>query len=183
MAKGAFLHDAGALTVTVSLTHRKRGGRKLVITPNGADAWALPQARIDNTMVKALARAHRWKKQLDTGRFQTVQDLAEAGKINPSLHRARPAPHPDASHVGHRPGRVGWTMPWCSADRWPSVRPAADACLTGGRSVTPARARLRSPSPSRSTSRARGRCCRGSGPHRPSRPAPRHHRGRLPPRR
>ena len=84
MAKGAFLHDAGALTVTVPMTFRKRGGRKLVIAPNGADAWALPRARIDNTMVKALARAHRWKKQLDSGRFQTVQDLAETEKINPS---------------------------------------------------------------------------------------------------
>ena len=77
MAKGALFHDAGALTVTVPMTFRKRGGRKLVIAPNGADAWALPRARIDNTMVKALARAHRWKKQLDSGRFQTVQDLAE----------------------------------------------------------------------------------------------------------
>lgn len=84
MGKGGFLHDAGALTVTVPMTFRKRGGRKLVIAPNGADAWALPRARIDSTMVKALARAHRWKKQLDTGRFQTVQDLAEAEKINPS---------------------------------------------------------------------------------------------------
>lgn len=84
MAKGALFHEAGALTVTVPMTFRKRGGRKLVIAPNGADAWALPRARIDNTIVKALARAHRWKKQLDTGRFQTVQDLAEAEKINPS---------------------------------------------------------------------------------------------------
>lgn len=84
MAKGAFLHDSGALTVTVPMTFRKRGGRKLVIAPNGADAWALPRARIEKTMVKALARAHRWKKQLDSGRYQTVQDLAEAEKINPS---------------------------------------------------------------------------------------------------
>jgi hypothetical protein len=84
MAKGAFFHDAGALTVTLPMTFKKHGGRKLVIAPNGADAWALPRARIDNTMVKALARAHRWKKQLDSGRYQTVQDLAEAEKINPS---------------------------------------------------------------------------------------------------
>ncbi len=84
MANGAFLHDASALTVTVPMTFKKRGGRKLVIAPNGADAWALPRARIDNTMVKALARAHRWKKQLDSGRYQTVHDLAQAEKINPS---------------------------------------------------------------------------------------------------
>ena len=84
MAKGALFHDAGALTVTVPMTFRKRGGRKLVIAPNGADAWALPRARIDNTMVKALARAHRCKKEVDSGRYQTVQDLAGAEKINPS---------------------------------------------------------------------------------------------------
>ncbi len=84
MAKGAFLQEAGALTVTLPMAFKKRGGRKLVIAPNGADAWALPRARIDNTMVKALARAHRWKKQLDSGRYPTVQDLADAEKINPS---------------------------------------------------------------------------------------------------
>jgi hypothetical protein len=84
MTKGGFLHDAEALTVTVPMAFKKRGGRKLVIAPNGADAWALPRARMDNTIVKALARAHRWKKQLDSGRFQTVRDLAEAERINPS---------------------------------------------------------------------------------------------------
>ena len=84
MAKGALFHDAGALTVTVPMTFRKRGGRKLVIAPNGADAWALPRARIRNTMVKALARAHRWKRLMESGRFASVAELAEAEKINQS---------------------------------------------------------------------------------------------------
>ena len=38
----------------------KRGGRKLVVTPDGAE-WA-PRPRVDNAMVKALARAFRWRK-------------------------------------------------------------------------------------------------------------------------
>jgi hypothetical protein len=84
MAKAAIDHDGGSLTVTVPMTFRKRGGRKLVISPSGADAWAPPRARIDNAMVKALARAHRWRKMLDAGRYQTVRDLAEAENINPS---------------------------------------------------------------------------------------------------
>ncbi|MFM9860280.1 hypothetical protein RUR49_17610 [Pseudoxanthobacter sp. M-2] len=84
MAKGTIHSDAGSLTVTVPMTFRKRGGRKLVISPTGADAWAPPRARVDNAMVKALARAHRWHKMLDAGRFQTVRDLAEAENINPS---------------------------------------------------------------------------------------------------
>ena len=84
MARGAIHHDAGSLTVTVPMTFRKRGGRKLVISPGGADAWAPPRARVDNAMVKALARAHRWQKLIDDGRYQTVRDLAVAENINPS---------------------------------------------------------------------------------------------------
>lgn len=84
MAKGAIMHDAGALTVTVPMTFKKRGGHKLVISPNGADAWAPPRARIDNAMVKALARSFRWRKLLETGRFGTINELAAAEKINAS---------------------------------------------------------------------------------------------------
>lgn len=84
MANAAIDDAGGSLTVTVPMTFRKRGGRKLVISPTGADAWAPPRARVDNAMVKALARAHRWQKMLDAGRYQTVRDLAEAENINPS---------------------------------------------------------------------------------------------------
>ncbi|MFM9859138.1 hypothetical protein RUR49_11725 [Pseudoxanthobacter sp. M-2] len=84
MAKAAIDDFGGSLTVTVPMTFRKRGGRKLVISPPGAEAWAPPRARVDNAMVKALARAHRWRKLLDGGRYQTVRDLAKAENINPS---------------------------------------------------------------------------------------------------
>ena len=47
------------------MTFRKRSGRKLVVTPDGAQ-WA-PRPRVDNAMVKALARAFRWRKMLDEG--------------------------------------------------------------------------------------------------------------------
>jgi hypothetical protein len=66
------LLENGALTVTVPTTFKKLDGHKLLIAPNGADAWAMPRARIDHTMVKALARAHRSKRPLYTGRFQAV---------------------------------------------------------------------------------------------------------------
>jgi hypothetical protein len=37
----------------------KRDGRKQVVTPDGA-AWA-PRPRVDNAMIKTLARAFRWR--------------------------------------------------------------------------------------------------------------------------
>ena len=49
--------DGRTLTIHVPMTFKTRGGRKLVISPDGVPAWAKPRARIDNTMVKALARA------------------------------------------------------------------------------------------------------------------------------
>ena len=58
--------DGETITVHIPLTFRKRGGRKLVVTPDGAE-WA-PRPRVDNAMVKALARAFRWRKMLDDGR-------------------------------------------------------------------------------------------------------------------
>jgi hypothetical protein len=33
--------------------------------------------RTDSTLVKALARAFRWKRMLETGEFATIADLAE----------------------------------------------------------------------------------------------------------
>jgi hypothetical protein len=75
--------DRRTLNVRVPLTIKKRGGRKLVIAPDGAP-WTPPRARIDNTMVKAIARAHRWKRLLERGQYASVAELAAAEKINQS---------------------------------------------------------------------------------------------------
>ena len=84
MTMGATLSkDRSTLTVRVSFAIKKRGGRKLVIAPDGAP-WAPPRARIDNTMIKAIARAYRWKRLLETGQHASIADLATAEKINES---------------------------------------------------------------------------------------------------
>jgi hypothetical protein len=74
--------DGETITVHIPITFRKRGGRKLVVTPDGA-AWA-PPPRVDNAMVKAVARACRWRKQLEEGVHATLEDLAKAKGIAPS---------------------------------------------------------------------------------------------------
>lgn len=66
------------LTVQVPFTVRKRGGRKIMVMPEGAKP---ERPRVDNTMVKALARAFRWKKMLESGEFATIAELAEREKI------------------------------------------------------------------------------------------------------
>src|SRR4051794_24767964 len=72
------------VTVRVPMTFRKRGGRKLILAPGGA-AWAPPpRASVDSTLVKALARAFRWRKILESGGVATVTEIAERERINPS---------------------------------------------------------------------------------------------------
>jgi hypothetical protein len=84
MADAEMSADRRTLTVHVPLAFRKRGGRKLVITPARTEAWAPPRPRVDNSMVKALARAHRWKRLLESGSFSPMEELARSEKINPS---------------------------------------------------------------------------------------------------
>jgi hypothetical protein len=72
--------DGDTITVHIPITFRKRGGRKLVVTPDGAE-WA-PRARVDNAMVKALARAFRWRKMLDESVYGTLEDLARAKSVH-----------------------------------------------------------------------------------------------------
>ena len=42
------------------------------------------ERRQDITLIKAVARAFRWRRMLETGRFATVKELAAAEKINSS---------------------------------------------------------------------------------------------------
>ncbi len=76
--------DGALLTVHVSMAFRKRGGRKLMLAPSGTEIWPLPGIRVDSALVKAIARAHRWKRMLESGDYASITELAEAEKINQS---------------------------------------------------------------------------------------------------
>ena len=76
--------DGRTLTIQVPMTFKTRGGRKLMISPDGAPSWAKPRARVDNTVIKALGRAFRWRKLLEASVYVTVEEIAQAEKINTS---------------------------------------------------------------------------------------------------
>ena len=56
--------DGCTITVHIPFTLRHQGGRKQVVTPAGATPWIPAPSRVDNTMVKAIVRAHRWRDML-----------------------------------------------------------------------------------------------------------------------
>ena len=78
MTRGAPIPD----TVTLHVPFRivKRGGRKEMQMPEGSTQ----PRRADGTLVKALARAFRWKRMLESGEFATIAELAEREGIAPS---------------------------------------------------------------------------------------------------
>jgi hypothetical protein len=82
MSVSAKLTRAGrTLVVRVPLPVARRGTRKLVICPNGAP-WTATRAVVDGTIVKALARAHRWKAMLESGEYSSLTELAKSENIN-----------------------------------------------------------------------------------------------------
>jgi hypothetical protein len=68
------------VTLHVPFRVVKRGGRKEMQMPDGV----APSHKSDNILVKALARAFRWKRMLETGEFTTIAELAEREGIAPS---------------------------------------------------------------------------------------------------
>lgn len=69
------------LIVTVPLPPQHRGARKFVVAPGGI-AWTGRRLVVDNTIVKALGRAHRWKAMLEASDYGSMTELAKAEKIN-----------------------------------------------------------------------------------------------------
>ena len=71
MTRGAPIPE----TVTLHVPFRvvKRGGRKEMQLPAGVSQTP----KTDSTLVKALARAFRWKRMLESGEFATIAELAE----------------------------------------------------------------------------------------------------------
>ena len=78
MTRGAPIPDIVALHVPFHIL--KRGRRKEMLLPEGA----MPSRRTDSALVKALARAFRWKHMLEAGEFATIAELAERESIAPS---------------------------------------------------------------------------------------------------
>ena len=56
-----------------------------MLAPDGAEVTAAPVTRhVDNAMVKAIARAFRWRDMLESGEYATIREIADAEKINES---------------------------------------------------------------------------------------------------
>ena len=74
--------DGRTISVHIPISMRHQGGRKQVVTPAGATPWIPIPPRVNNTLVKAIVRAHRWRDMLESGNYATVRDLAKGETID-----------------------------------------------------------------------------------------------------
>ncbi len=76
---------AEVVSIEFPMTFKKRCGRKVIVLPDGSNGNPAPKATIDNTMVKALARAFRWQKLLEDGTYGCIEDIARGERIGASF--------------------------------------------------------------------------------------------------
>jgi hypothetical protein len=73
------------VTIHIPMTFRWRGGRKLIVAPDGTAMTPAPQRpNIDTVLLRALVRAFRWQRLLDEGACSTIKDIAARENIDAS---------------------------------------------------------------------------------------------------
>ena len=76
--------DKRTIVIKIPMKFTRRGGRKKIVAPDGADGWGVPRLGPDDALLKALARAHRWKNLLEGGDVASVKELAKVEEIDDS---------------------------------------------------------------------------------------------------
>jgi hypothetical protein len=68
------------IRVVIPLTIRKRNGRPKILPPDDMDQR--DGRAQDPHVLRAIARAWSWRRQLETGAASTIQDIAAAEKVS-----------------------------------------------------------------------------------------------------
>jgi len=68
------------IRIVIPLTIRKRNGRPRILPPENAEG--MDSRTQDPHVLRAIGRAWAWRRKIDTGEFNTAQDLAVAEGIS-----------------------------------------------------------------------------------------------------
>ncbi len=76
--------ESQSLTTDVPMKFRRRGGKTVMVLPDGSRAIERKDAIVDSAMVKLVARGYRWHRLLADGVHNTIEEVAAAEKISDS---------------------------------------------------------------------------------------------------
>jgi len=68
----------------IPMNFRRRGGKSVMVMPDGSRTVQRREVTIDNSMIKVIARGFRWQRMLEDGDYTTLGDLAKAENLNPT---------------------------------------------------------------------------------------------------
>ncbi|MBF0421117.1 MAG: hypothetical protein HQL78_13250 [Magnetococcales bacterium] len=72
--------DGKEIIVSIPICLKRRGGRKLIIAPEGTE---MPPPR-DDTLAKLVVKAHKWLRLFENGKFTSIRAIAEQEKVDES---------------------------------------------------------------------------------------------------
>ena len=76
--------DGGCVVMRVPIRMKRRRGRKEVLVPEGVAGAGVQEARVNRGLAVMIARAHRWRRVLEDGRYRTIGELAHAVGVDGS---------------------------------------------------------------------------------------------------
>ena len=100
--------DGETLVMRIPMRFQRRGGRKRIVAPDGSEMAPATKPRTDGTLLKALARAHRWQAMLEEGGstrspiWQTLKESAAPTSAASCGSRCSPPTSSSAFWTGGR---------------------------------------------------------------------------------
>ncbi|MBF0341072.1 MAG: hypothetical protein HQL95_08950 [Magnetococcales bacterium] len=79
--KAELSRDGKTIIVSIPMQMRRRGGRTMIIAPDGLEV-SPPSSPRDGALLKHVVKAHHWLRQLERGRFGSVRELAETENLD-----------------------------------------------------------------------------------------------------
>ncbi len=64
------------MVIEIPVQFQRKAKRKRITTPDGRNVVDMSNENIDDALIKAIARAHRWQEMLDTREAKSIADIA-----------------------------------------------------------------------------------------------------------
>lgn len=65
------------MVLEIPVNFKKRHRRKMITAPDGKDLISNENTNFDETLIKAVTRAHKWQNMIDNGKARSIRDVAE----------------------------------------------------------------------------------------------------------
>ena len=78
------LLENGIINIHIPIVVKKRGGRKVIISPDNSMPVFSAQEQHDHSLIKAIVRGYKWRKMYESGKFKSHEELAEKLGVNKS---------------------------------------------------------------------------------------------------